>query len=297
MNTNQIECFLAVAESLNFARAAEGLHVTQPAVTHQINTLENELDAKLFQRTTRSVELTEAGFSFLGDARDILSMTHAAKARLSSRDGEKPLPLHIGCAGPLVYGLIPAPLKLLTERHPRVHPNIRLLPYQVLQSRLQEESLHVMFGFLEETMKKKAGSFVPLTRAPSVCVATPSHPLAAKKALSQKDLKAGSMIICDPHHSTPALSSLTASIIGARPLKELYFCDNQTCALTLIKAGLGFSILPDIIPVRDPELCYIPVEGLPSLSFGLYYKKLGTHPALKDFVEIMKEEFKKIPQT
>ena len=59
MNTTQLECFLAVAEHLNFARASEDLHITQPAVTHQINSLENEFNVKFFRRTTRSVELTQ----------------------------------------------------------------------------------------------------------------------------------------------------------------------------------------------------------------------------------------------
>ena len=56
MNTTQLECFVTVAENLNFARAAAILHITQPAVTHQIVSLEGELDAKLFIRTTRSVK-------------------------------------------------------------------------------------------------------------------------------------------------------------------------------------------------------------------------------------------------
>ena len=59
MNTVQLECFLAVADNLSFARAAEQLHITQPAVTHQISSLENELNVKLFRRTTRTVALTK----------------------------------------------------------------------------------------------------------------------------------------------------------------------------------------------------------------------------------------------
>ena len=61
MNTFQLHCFLTVAEHLNFARAAQQLNVTQPAVTHQIRTLEAELNVKLFRRTTRTVNLTPAG--------------------------------------------------------------------------------------------------------------------------------------------------------------------------------------------------------------------------------------------
>ena len=71
MNTAQIRCFLAVADTLNFARAAEQLHLTQPAVTHQIQTLEQELGVKLFARTTRTVRLTEEGGLFLADARGL----------------------------------------------------------------------------------------------------------------------------------------------------------------------------------------------------------------------------------
>mgnify|MGYP000128639394 CR=1 FL=1 len=72
MNTFQLSCFLAVAESLNFARAAEKLNITQPAVTHQIHSLEAELNVKLFRRTTRSVSLTQEGRTFLPDAQNIL---------------------------------------------------------------------------------------------------------------------------------------------------------------------------------------------------------------------------------
>ena len=64
MNTQQLETFVQVAENLNFARAASILHITQPAVTHQIVSLEGELDAKLFIRTTRSVKLTPEGGVF-----------------------------------------------------------------------------------------------------------------------------------------------------------------------------------------------------------------------------------------
>lgn len=81
MNTMQIACFLAVAETLNFARAAEQLHVTQPAVTQQIRSLEAELNLQLFRRTTRIVELTQDGFMFLGDAKAMLEIFERAKQR------------------------------------------------------------------------------------------------------------------------------------------------------------------------------------------------------------------------
>lgn len=81
MNTFQLTCFLTVAETLSFARAAELLHVTQPAVTHQIKVLEQELGVQLFFRSTRSVLLTTEGKLFLGDAKSIVAMEKLAKSR------------------------------------------------------------------------------------------------------------------------------------------------------------------------------------------------------------------------
>ena len=64
MNTSQLECFLAVCEHLNFSKAAREVRLTQPAVSHQISSLEDELGVKLFFRTSKSVKLTVEGFKF-----------------------------------------------------------------------------------------------------------------------------------------------------------------------------------------------------------------------------------------
>ncbi|OUN39630.1 hypothetical protein B5G28_04740 [Faecalibacterium sp. An77] len=71
MNTSQIQCFLTIADTLNFARAAEQLHITQPAVTQQLHALEKELGVRLFHRSTHSVRLTDEGMLFLPGLRQI----------------------------------------------------------------------------------------------------------------------------------------------------------------------------------------------------------------------------------
>lgn len=72
VNTVQLECFLAVAQYLNFSKAAESVSITQPAVSHQIGSLEDELGVKLFVRTSKSVSLTREGIMFISDAEQIL---------------------------------------------------------------------------------------------------------------------------------------------------------------------------------------------------------------------------------
>ena len=97
MNTFQLSCFLAVANTLNFARAAEQLNITQPAVTHQIRSLETELNTKLFRRTTRIVELTSAGILFQDDARNILEISMRAKNRFQNPSPQELQVFSIGC--------------------------------------------------------------------------------------------------------------------------------------------------------------------------------------------------------
>ncbi|WP_321015418.1 LysR family transcriptional regulator [Hungatella effluvii] len=97
MNTFQLSCFLAVAETLSFARAAEQLSITQPAVTHQIHSLETELNVKLFVRTTRTVNLTQEGTLFLNDARNILALTIRATKRFENPLEQEIQLFSIGC--------------------------------------------------------------------------------------------------------------------------------------------------------------------------------------------------------
>ena len=73
---------MAVANFLNFSRAAEHLRITQPAVSHQINALEDELGVKLFHRTSKSVRLTQEGFQFTQYAGEILKLSNLSKARM-----------------------------------------------------------------------------------------------------------------------------------------------------------------------------------------------------------------------
>ena len=96
MNTTQLECFLAVAETLNFSKAASMVNFSQPAVSHQISSLEAELGVRLFLRTNKSVQLTKEGLSFIGDAETIFRTAMNSIHRLSTNASEKKQTLAVG---------------------------------------------------------------------------------------------------------------------------------------------------------------------------------------------------------
>ncbi len=106
MNISQLECFLSVADHLSFAKAAEELSISQPAASHQIQSLENELGGKLFHRTTRTVTLTEAGREFLDDARRMVAIARTAVQRFENPEERERMPLNMGCPSGLMSALI-----------------------------------------------------------------------------------------------------------------------------------------------------------------------------------------------
>ena len=118
MNTVQLECFVAVAEYLNFSKASRSLKITQPAVSHQIQALEEELETKLFNRTSKNVTLTQEGILFLTDAKLILKTAFSAKERLGSH--EHFIPLELGCHNYMELNLFPPILEKLSAEFPQI---------------------------------------------------------------------------------------------------------------------------------------------------------------------------------
>lgn len=291
MNTVQLECFLAVADSLSFARAAEKLHITQPAVTHQINSLEAELNIRLFNRTTRTVDLTSAGWNFIGDARNILNLMTSARVRLTIHSESDSFPFAVGCPSPQELMMLPSIIHTLHNEFPAMHPIIKSAPLPVLQNHLEDHTIDVLLCYKEKDSRRKLGAYTELTRTPAVCVVSPDHSLASRTHVTADDLKEGPAIVCDLRQNPRAVTDLQSTIPGTRPSSEVYFCERLENALVLLKAGIGFTLLPDILPLRDPELTYLPLKGGAVSSYGIYSQYVKNKAVTKRFIELMKNYF------
>lgn len=155
MNTMQLDCFLAVAQTLNFARAAEQLHVTPPAVTQQIHSLEAELKIRLFRRTTRNVELTQEGILFLGDAKAILEISDRAKKRAEYAIADTRESFVIGCHADNDISHFTQTLEHMRSQFPYFYPIFRIVPFQHLYQQLSEETMDVIIAFREHKLKRQ----------------------------------------------------------------------------------------------------------------------------------------------
>lgn len=283
MNTTQLECFMEVANCLNFSRAAEHLSITQPAVSHQINTLENELGVKLFHRTSKSVRLTQEGFLFTQYAGELIKLTALSKDRVKECQQEAPMRLVIGCRNTVELWLLRPALAQLRRANPKVLPVLRLIPVDALENLLEEGSIHVMFSFRESAPQK--ARYLELIRCPITCICAPDHPLAEHSSVTIRQLQgAGRIAACRPPACPRGLFEIQGKAMGGRNTNQILFCDNQEAIYPLVEAGYAFALVPDLPNARMSQLRYIPLTDAKPLSFGVAYLSGKGNPALRHFL-------------
>lgn len=287
MNTVQLECFLSVAKNLNFSKASEEVRISQPAVSHQISSLEKELDTKLFTRTSKSVRLTPEGLLFMPDADRILKIATSARTRLSNR--ESPVILEIGCHTRTELNLLPGAIRDLKKEYPQLRPIVHMVPFEALARQLANGQIDLAFG-PKNAHSQEMFRFHELFVSPVVCICSKNHPFAGYTSLTS-DMLSGDIVLCEPRRTFDNIFQVQNSIAAGSGIGQRYFGDSYETLLMLVKAELGYTVLPDIRFARDSELCYIPLTDVAPISFGVYSQKAGETSLVKRFRLLLKKNF------
>ncbi len=291
MNTFQLECFLAVAEHLNFAQAAQQLHVTHPAVSQQIKSLEKELNVQLFRRTTRSVRLTEEGKAFLNDAQQMVAIAERAKKRFDGSDPEPIETMALGCYDyPCIFLLFDTLARLRAQR-PTLHPRLQVIPFQHIYRRLEEGDLDAIVGFRELPKGKTQAVYRELLQVPIVCICPTGHPLAQRDAVTPEDLQQERLVLFAPLLTTSPVAQLQGQLMGDRQADAFYFCESAEAISVLVTAGYGISVLPASAVPGTHLLARVPLQGDAPVSFGIYHRQSDANPVLKAFLRAARESF------
>nr|WP_275958005.1 LysR family transcriptional regulator [Pseudoflavonifractor phocaeensis] len=283
-----MECFMAVADFLNFSRAAEHLRLTQPAVSHQVRTLEDELGVALFRRTSKSVRLTQEGQLFLQYAGEILRTARISVTQVRQCRTSRPQKLGVGCRSAADLRLLRPALERLRREEPGVQPQLRLVPSGSLDNLLAEGDVQVMFAF-QEAIPKNA-SYQELVRCPMACVCRGDHPLAEAEELTLEELKgAGTIAACRPSACPPSLFAIQGQLVTTRPPEQVLFCDSQEVLFTLVETGYAFAVMADFPQLRRPGLRYLPLAEYPPLSYGAAWLGDSRAPALRRFLALLRD--------
>ncbi len=192
MEMRRLMTFKAVAERLNFTRAAEDLHLAQSSVSAQISSLEEELGVRLFDRIGKRTLLTEAGEKLLRYALRMQSMSEEIRAELSESD-ELAGALTIRTPETVASQYMPEVVERFLAEHPRVELNF----INCDDVRLREElnSGRIDLAFLLTDSVNQSNVTVDMLRAePLALLAAPGHPLAAKGRIGSDDLNGQTLL-------------------------------------------------------------------------------------------------------
>ncbi len=277
MELRHLRYFAAVAEELNFSRAAERLHMAQPPLSVQVRALEAELGTPLLERDRRRVSLTQAGREFLDQARAILLAADSAKARARSAAS--------GVVGKLVLGytassmfntVLPHSIRTFRNAYPQV-----ALTFREMSSLDQLDALHertIDLGVLRKPDISTADglSIEPWYAAPLLVVMADDHPLAAGPAVSVKDLRADPFIMY-PRDAGIGLYWRVMELCrraGFRPEIAQQVREASTI-VGLVAAGAGVAIVPqDTRCIQLGGVVYKPLtDALAVSALHLAYRK------------------------
>jgi DNA-binding transcriptional LysR family regulator len=265
MELRHLRYVVGVAEELNFSRAAERLNISQPPLSQQIRALELELGVTLFNRTKRSVQLTEAGRFFVNEARLILSQAeHAADvAGRMSRGEVGQLRIAFG-APPDVKTFIDI-LNIFAHRHPNVHLSVR-----TMSTVQQVQALHdgrIQIGFVRLPIEDGILATEVVTQQPLVLAVPKRHKLARLSRVPLLSV-AGERHIMFSRDASPGFYDLIVAACrnAGLTLNVTHEVDNFYTARILVAAGLGVAFMPESVHKAS--------------SVGVAFRPL--HPPLKD---------------
>lgn len=259
--------FIAVAEELHFGHAAARLNISQPPLSQQIQILEQQIGARLFARTNRSVSLTEAGRQFLADSRQILTQVDDAAARAARLHQGETGELRIGftSSAPFIKAVSDT-LSTFRRRYPDVHIQTRETNTREQIVPLNEGALDL--GLMRNTQLPETLIWERVLREPLLAMVPRDHPLASQPRVSLLELAREPFVFFDPHVGT----GLYDDILGLLRRYDLTPTIAQEVgeAMTiigLVAAGLGVSILPaSFRRVQLSEMCWLPIEEQDAVS-------------------------------
>ncbi|BDA69498.1 LysR family transcriptional regulator [Rivularia sp. IAM M-261] len=293
MNQNielrHLRYFLAVAEELNFGRAAERLNITQPSLSRQIQNLEKELEIILFERNPRQLKLTAPGQIFLTEAEQIL-LRFDQGIRVIKRASRGEIgQLTVGFQGSSVYDIIPISIKVFRERFPEVDIIMQHMTTSEQVIALSENNLDV--GFVTPPITDANLEVEILLQEPLVLALPENHPLAAHSEISIAALADEPLILASRDRGC-GLHEQIFDIYQKAGVHPNVVCAAKEMQVMLgfVAAGIGISLLPSHVKnfQRTGVVYRVLNPEAPITALGIAWKSENIIPVVLAFLEIVR---------
>ncbi|MCC3434343.1 MAG: LysR family transcriptional regulator [Microcoleus sp. PH2017_15_JOR_U_A] len=289
MELRHLRYFIAVAEELNFTRAAERLHMAQPPLSQQIQHLEAELGFQLFRRTKRTVVLTEAGQVFFEEAQKILLQVDRA-IQLGKQTSRGELgQLTVGFVSSAAHNVVPAILQAFRTRCPAVKLELHELTTNEQLQRLRFGRIDI--GFVRPPIEEDGINSEIVFREPLIVALPETHYLADRAVVELRELSAEPFILF-PRSLAPGLYDPIVSLClqaGFSPIAGQEAIQMQTI-ISLVAAEMGVAIVPASMQnFQRTGVVYKHLqEPSPIVSIALIWRDNPT-PAVQRFLQTARD--------
>ena len=292
MNSKQVECFISVAETLNFTQSSKLLFISQPTVTHNVAMLEEELGYKLFTRTNKQVELTPAGRYLYRSLKEIGSQYRNAvsRARLYGEGYERELVLGCG-SSEFEEQFLPGVVREFRRLHPDVYVRFEMGHIREKMALLQEGKIDLLLSTTMMNIDPRRFVYEPLASYGMVCAMSREHALAQEGSLRIDDLEGQSLVLLDQTCAPPEMDELQKTLERMYQPNVIAHVQDIRLSRLIMLCDMGVSVMPEF-KFREMEgLAGVPFEWPQEVSYGITLRRGEGRDHVLELASLVREQF------
>ena len=287
MELRHLRYFIAVAEELNFSRAAERLHVSQPPLSRQIRSLEAELKVKLLDRNTQEVRLTRVGYAVLARSRKLVRDAESLRAEAKMIEKESQEELQIGYAPSPTAVIISRVLSRYHELSPGARLTLHDLTHTEMLSGLREGKLHAALTIRPAAGEMRGLNFETIRRHPVGIICSKSNPLAQQPNVCLSAVAMSELVVYLAREF-PEYHRWVSKILRVSKGRLIIIqeCTDALSVVATVESGRGVAVVGEFITaVAGDRVRFVPfVSGAHFQEVGLLYRQSGLGENIRKLV-------------
>ncbi|USK83411.1 LysR family transcriptional regulator [Peribacillus asahii] len=289
-----LSVFISVADKRNFSRAAEELHMTQPAVSQQIQQLEKHVGAKLLLRTNKSVQLTKAGEIVYLHAKEITGLYKRMSMLVNELNNEPTGPLKIGASYTFGEYVLPHILARMKNLFPNIFPSVQIGNTRDIAKAITSHEIDV--GIVEGEISLRNIYIKSVSTDQMYIVAGGKYPIYFNKEVTRRQVEQENWIVREVGSGTREATETLFQSLQIRPSKLMEFGSTQLIK-EAVEAGLGISYLSELTVKKERMLGTIQVlnvKGTPiKRNFSVITESVESHTkSMNLFIELIEKYLK-----
>jgi len=290
MDLRHLRYFQAVAEELSYSRAAERLHIAQPALSRAVQEIEAELGGPVLDRNRRRVSLTPAGRVLLREAAIVFERWEEAMRRVKRTAAGEEGELRLGYIGPPTQPFLGRMLAEYRRLFPRVAVHLEERTPERVWEMLAKGRLSAAFTRPVSAAPASGLRTLLLRNERFGAVVPAAHPFAGRKTLAWKALAGEPLVVLARREGVGSHDGIMAACQQAGFAPRLAYTPSLIgTVLSYVEAGAGVGIVPDSVMAPELPLCFVPLQPAVTIPLVLVWREDDDTPAVQRFRELVIE--------